>query len=273
MRRGIPTTATRPHRAIFAPFPENEETREVGDMLRTRKSWIALATCGLLAATATMATAANETVTTTVKVPKTAKAGKTTSGQSKVVWSFTIKNPNDAGSRAANLSSGDLTLPKATFADPSGFKACPLAKLEANDDKSCPAKSVVGKAASHIYSSPVREEPYAVTGVVYYTGMKGKSPQFATFWTLVEIPSAHSVTPLSVSRSGATSKIHFDQPKIPTAPGLPDATVLDIAWTFDGKGSKGLVFRQAKPCKKGTSVAAKYGFYDGSSTNNTAKAC
>jgi hypothetical protein len=242
-------------------------------MLRTRKSWIALVTCGLLAATAAIATAANETVTTTVKVPKTAKAKKNATGQSKVAWSFIVKNPNDAGARAANLSSGDLTLPKATFADTNGFKACPLAKLEANDDKSCPAKSVVGTGVAHIYSSPIREQPYESTGVVYFTGMKGKTPQLATFWTLTEIPSAHSVTPLSVSRSGATSKVHFDQPKIPTAPGLPDATVLDIAWTFDGKGAKGLFFRQAKPCKKGTSVAAKYGFYDGSSASSSAKAC
>jgi hypothetical protein len=240
-------------------------------MLRTRSSRIALVTCGLVALTAGLADAAGETVTTSVSVPKTTKIKKKTPGQTKVSWVMDIKKPD--GSRAANLSTADLTLPKAVFADAKGFQACPESKLQANDDKSCPAKSVVGTATADIYSSPVREEPYAATGVIYFTGMKGKSVGLAIFYTLTEIPTVHSVTPMVVSRSAATSKIHFDQPKLPTAPGLPDATPLDVHTTFDGKGSKGLLFRQAKPCKKGTTVPAKYGFYDGSSTTATAKAC
>jgi hypothetical protein len=240
-------------------------------MLRTRTIRITLVATGLLALGAGMAAATGETVDTTVKVPKTTSIKKKTPGQSKVSWAMDIKKPD--GSRAANLSTGDLTLPKAVFADTKGFQACDPAKLQANDDKSCPAKSVIGSATADIYSSPIREEPYAATGSIYYTGMKGKSVTFAVFYTLTDIPTVHSVTPGSVSRSGATSKIHFDQPKLPTAPGLPDATPLDIAWTFDGKGSKGLLFRQAKPCKKGTMVPAKYGFYDGSSASATAKAC
>jgi hypothetical protein len=240
-------------------------------MLRTRSSRIALVTGGLVALTAGLAGAAGETVTTTVKVPKTTAIKKKTPGQSKVSWAMDIKKPD--GSRAANLQTGDLTLPKAVFADTKGFQACDAAKLEANDDKSCPAKSVVGKATADIYSSPVREEPYAATGVIYYTGTKGKSVNFSVFYTLVEIPTVHSVTPGTITRGASTSKIHFNQPKLPTAPGLPDATPLDISWTFDGKGGKGLLFRQAKPCKTGTTVPAKYSFYDGSSTNATAKAC
>ena len=240
-------------------------------MLTMRTSWIALMTCGLIAAMAAMAVAGGETVNTTVKVPKTTKIKKKTPGQSKVQWAFDIKKPD--GSRAANLQTADLTLPKAVFADAKGFTACPESQLQANDDKSCPAKSAVGSATAHIYSSPVREEPYAATGVVYYTGMKGKNVGLAIFYTLTEIPTVHSVSTLTVSRSGAFSKLHLEQPKLPTAPGLPDATPLDVGLTFDGKGSKGLLFRQAKPCKPGTSVPAKYGFYDGSSATATAKAC
>jgi len=240
-------------------------------MLRTRSSRISLVACGLLALVAGLASAAGETVPTTVKVPKTTAIKKKTPGQSKVVWSFDVKKPD--GSRAANLKTADLTLPKAVFADAKGFQACDAAKLQANDDKSCPAKSVVGAATAHIYSSPIREEPYDVTGVIYYTGTKGKTVNLSIFYTLTEIPTVHSVTTIAVTRSASTSKLHMEQPTLPTAPGLPDATPLDVGVTFDGKGSKGLLFRQAKPCKKGTMVPAKYGFYDGSSASATAKAC
>jgi hypothetical protein len=228
-------------------------------------------TGGLLALMAGMASATGEVVNTTVAVPKTTAIKKKTPGQSKIAWAMDVKKPD--GSRAANLATGDLTLPKAVFADTKGFQACDASKLEANDDKSCPAKSVVGKASAHIYSSPVREEPYAATGVIYYTGSKGKTVNLSVFYTLVEIPTIHSITTITVTRGAATSKVHFNQPKLPTAPGLPDATPLDIAWTFDGKGAKGLLFRQAKPCKKGTTVPASYTFYDGSSAKATAKAC
>lgn len=240
-------------------------------MLRTRTIRIALVASGLLALSAGLASATGEVVNTTVKVPKTTSIKKKTPGQSKVAWAMDIKKPD--GSRAANLQTADLTLPKAVFADAKGFKACDLAKLQSSDDKSCPAKSVIGSATADIYSSPIREQPYASTGVIYYTGSKGKTVNFAVFYTLTEIPTVHSVTPGSITRGASTSKIHFDQPKLPTAPGLPDATPLDISWTFDGKGAKGLLFRQAKPCKKGTTVPAKYTFYDGSSSSATAKAC
>jgi len=125
-----------------------------------------------------------------------------------------------------------------------------------------------GSRAANLSSAP-----YASTGVIYFTGMKGKTPQFTTYFTLVEIPSAHGLDAISISRSGQTSKIHMEQPHIPTAPGLPDATPLDIHFNFDAKGAKGTLFRQAKPCKPGTKVPAKYGFYDGSSTSSSAKAC
>jgi len=240
-------------------------------MQRTRIGWLAVATTGLLAVTGVTALAAGETVNTTVKASKVTKIKPSSPGQSKFSWGFTIAKPD--GSRAANLSSADLTLPKGTFVDTKGFQTCPQAKIEANDVNSCPAKSIVGHATADIYSSPIREQPYASTGVIYFTGMKGKTPQFTTYFTLVEIPSAHGLDAISISRSGATSKIHMEQPHIPTAPGLPDATPLDIHFNFDAKGAKGTLFRQAKPCKSGTKVPAKYGFYDGSSTSSSAKAC
>jgi hypothetical protein len=239
--------------------------------MRTRVARTGLLASALIASMAVAAFAAGEKVDTTVVVKKVTKITKTTPGQGKLSWSFDIAKPD--GTRAANLSGGTLTLPKATYADVTGFKACPLARLEANDNKSCPAKSVVGKADAHIYSAPVREEPYESQGIIYYTGGGQKKPKFAAYWTLVEIPSAHSVTPMKVTKSGSTSKVDFDQPRIPTVPGLPDATVLDIAYDFNTKGSKGLLFRLAKPCKSGTRVPSRYTFYDGSSATSSSKAC
>ena len=95
----------------------------------------------------------------------------------------------------------------------------------------------------------------------------------ATYYTLREIPSAHSITTLTAAKSGAFTTLSFDQPKVPTVPGLPDATPLYVDWTFDAKGSKGLMFRIAKPCKSGTTSATKYTFYDSPSVSGSTKAC
>lgn len=242
-----------------------------------------MATALICAFAATVALAAGEVVETTfglkqvvkIKTKTVTKRGKkvkvTTPGQLALHWRMDIKKPD--GSRAANLSGGSIKLPKAVFADEQGYQVCPIAKLEANDNKSCPAKSVVGKAEASIYTSPVREEPYIADGIVYFTGKKGRNPTLATYYTLREIPSAHSITTLTATKSGAFTTLSFDQPKVPTVPGLPDATPLYIDWTFDTKGSKGLMFRIAKPCKSGTTSATKYTFYDGSSVSGTTKAC
>ena len=235
----------------------------------------ALAATAALAAGEVVETKTSMKRVTKIKTKTVTKKGKkvkvTTPGQVGVNWRLDIKKPD--GSRAANLSGGQLALVKTVFADPKGFAVCPIEKLNANDNKSCPAKSVVGSSEASIYTSPVREEPYIADGIVYFTGMKGKTPQLATYYTLRELPSAHSVTPMTVTRKGAFSKLVFEQPHVPTVPGLPDATPLYIDWKLDAKGSKGTLFKISKPCKSGTSSAAKYTFYDGSSVSGSAKAC
>lgn len=247
------------------------------------KKSVGATTVLVMAVAATVALAAGETVDTTLGLKQATKIKKKTvtkgkkkttvitPGQLAVHWRLDIKKPD--GSRAANLSGGELTLPKAIFADEQGFQTCPLEKLNANDNKSCPAKSVLGKAEASIYTAPVREAPYIADGIIYFTGKKGKAPTFAIYYTLREIPSAHSVTPGKVTKSGATSKISFEQPHVPTVPGLPDATPVYIDMTFDAKGPKGLLFRIAKPCKKGTTSATRYTFYDDSSVSGSTKAC
>jgi hypothetical protein len=235
-------------------------------MLRGRMGGAALLVCAAAVLPAAGAFGAGEEVKTTASIKKASKITQTKPGLAKVSWSMVITKPD--GSRPANLSKADLTLPKGLFADTKGYKTCPIAKLQANDNKSCPAKSIVGKANAHITAAPVRDAPYAATGIIYLTGAKGKRPTFATYYTLTEIPSAHSVTTMALNGS----KLHFDQPRIPSVPGLPDATPLDIRFDFTAKG-KATVFRLSKPCKRGTSLSAKYGFYDGSSASSSAKGC
>jgi hypothetical protein len=236
-------------------------------MMRGRSAWACAGAIGLVAAGGSVALAAGETVTTKVTVKKAVKITKKKPGQAKLLWDATIAKSD--GSRPANLSGGDLTLPKGTSVDVTGLEACPLSKIEANDVKSCPAKSVVGSATGTILSAPVRDKPYDATGVVYYTGGGAKKPTFAAFYTLVEIPSAHSITALSASKT----KLHFDEPRIPTAPGLPDATVLHISFSFDKKGPKGMLFKQKTACKKGTPVKTSYTFFDGSTAQGTGGSC
>ena len=236
-------------------------------MMRGRSAWACAGAIGLMAAGGSVALAAGETVTTKVTVKKAVKITKKKPGQATVTWDVTVAKPD--GSRPADLSGGDLTLPKGTSVDVAGLVACPAAKLEANDNKSCSPKSVVGSATGTILSAPIRDKPYEATGILYYTGGGAKKPTFAAYYTLTEIPSAHSITSLSASKT----KLHFTEPRIPTAPGLPDATVLHISFSFDKKGPKGMVFKQKTACKKGTAVKSSYTFYDGSTAQGSGGSC
>lgn len=233
-------------------------------MQKARAACATLVACGLVLGGSGNAWAAGEEVTSTVAVKKVGKIKKKKPAQARIAWNMTVAKPD--GSRPANLHTGELKMPKGTYPDVAGFEACPLATIETNDVKSCPAKSIVGKSTGTILSAPVRDKPYDATGVLYYTGLKGKVPQFASYFTLTEIPSAHSITTLSASKS----KLAFEMPKIPTAPGLPDATPLQVGFTFDAKGSKGLLFKQKKACAKGTTIGLNYGFYDSSAATGSA---
>lgn len=222
-------------------------------MLRARVALLVLGVCGLLAPTAL---AAGESVNTKVKLNhgkltpgKTAKAGMT--------WEMNIATAD--GSRARSIHQGNVRLPKGFYAVARGLKSCPLSRLNNNDPNSCPAGSVVGSGQSTIHTPEVRDEPFDATGVLYFTGMKGKTPTFGMYWTLVEIATLHSVTQYRITPPGKkVTKVYMDQPPVPV-PGLPDSTPLRILIKFNK--AKG-VLRTNRKCKSGSTVTARYGFFD-----------
>lgn len=221
-------------------------------MLRARVAFMALVAC---AALAPAAFAAGEKVGTKAKLTST-KITPERPGKAGVSWEMTIATAD--GSRARSIHQGELLIPKSFYAVTSGLKSCPLAKLDANDVNSCPAKSVVGKAEAEISTPEVQAAPFHSTGVIYYTGKKGKLSTFGVYYTLVEIPSLHSVSQLRVSPPGKKkTKINMDQPPVPV-PGLPDSTPLRIFVSFDKRN----VFRANKRCRAGTTASARYGFFD-----------
>ena len=83
--------------------------------MRGRTALACAGAIGLVAAGGSVALAAGETVTTKVSVKKAVKITKKKPGQAKLLWDATIAKPD--GSRPANLSGGDLTLPKGTSVD------------------------------------------------------------------------------------------------------------------------------------------------------------
>jgi hypothetical protein len=213
--------------------------------------------CALAVGTGT-AYADGETVKTTVKVKKASKITKAKPGKATLSWRMEISKPD--GSRPDNVHQAELALPKGVFADVKGLKTCSLDALQRNDDKACPKRSVVGKSDASIHTPEVRAEEFAATGVIYFTGMRGKNPTFGVYYTLTEIPTLHSVTQLMVSRKGKASKLHMDQPPVPV-PGLPDSTPKLISFEFTKKATP---FRLSAACARGSKVAAKYGFFPSS---------
>ena len=221
-------------------------------MLRARVAVVAVAAFGVLAPTAS---AVGEKVDTTVKLSH-GKVGKQ-AAKAGLSWDMRISTAD--GSRARSIHQGELTLPKGFFAVAKGLKSCPLSSLEQNDPNSCPAKSVVGSSDATIHTPEVRQEPFDATGVIYFTGMKGKKPTFGVYYTLVEIPTLHSVTRLQMTAPGKkATKVNMDQPPVPV-PGLPDSTPLRILLEFNKKQG---VIRTNKKCKSGTTTKARYGFFD-----------
>lgn len=221
-------------------------------MLRARVAFMALVACG---AFAPAAFAVGESVDTKVKLSST-KITAQKPGKAKVSWEMNISTAD--GSRARSIHEGELLLPKSFYAVTSGLRSCPLAKLDANDVNSCPAKSIVGSAEATISTPEVRAEPFTSSGIIYFTGKKGKLSTFGVYYTLDEIPSLHSVSQLRISPPGKKkTKLNMDQVPVPV-PGLPDSTPLRILLSFN----KGNVFRANKKCKAGTTTPARYGFYD-----------
>ena len=213
---------------------------------------MALVAC---AALAPAAFAAGEKVDSKVKLSSSRITAKTP-GKARVSWEMNISTAD--GSRARSLHQGELSIPKSFYAVTSGLKSCPLAKLDANDVNSCPAKSIVGSSKATISTPEVRAEPFAASAVIYFTGKKGKLSTFGVYYTLDEIPSLHSVSQVRVSPPGKKkTKINLDQPPVPV-PGLPDSTPLRILLSFDKRN----VFRASKKCKAGTTVGSRYGFFD-----------
>lgn len=221
-------------------------------MLRARVALMALVAC---AALAPAAFAAGEKVETKAKLTST-KITPERPGKAGVSWEMNISTAD--GSRARSIHQAELLIPNSFYAVTSGLRACPLAKLDANDVNSCPAKSIVGRAEATISTPEVRAEPFDSTGVIYFTGKKGKLATFGVYYTLDEIPSLHSVSQVRVFPPGRKkTKINMDQVPVPV-PGLPDSTPLRIFLSFDKRN----VFRANKRCRAGTKAPARYGFYD-----------
>jgi hypothetical protein len=234
-------------------------------------AWIAVLVCGLMAGMAVDAFAAGNQVKSTIKmtpsnprIPSGAAATRT-GAQVKFRWDHTISRPD--GSRPDNAKSGDLPLPAGMFAKATGFRTCPMSTLEANNVTACHRNSVAGTAGGAIYISPISEEKQAVDGKIYFTGMRGRVPTFAIYYTVRNFPTAHSISPIKITKVGNKSKLHYDLPKLPTVPGVPDATPIDVSISFDARGPNGMVLRMSKRCQRQT-LMAKIGFWDGSSTPN-----
>ena len=238
-------------------------------------AFIALLTVAALGVGATSALASGETTQSTVsfkpgkpKFPKKKKGSKVLpSAQIDLTWKGTIKKPD--GSRPANLQSWEFALPAGVFPDVTGLGVCPLATIQANNDKACPKTSVVGSGDGHINIQPIAPDAYETTGPVYFTGKKGSSATFAIYYTVTKLPSAHNIGILTLSKAGKGYRLKYELPKLATAPGLPDATPVDASFSFNTKGPKGKLFRTTAACKAG-SLATSVKFYDGSSTNTPA---
>jgi hypothetical protein len=221
-------------------------------MLRARVALLGLVAFGALAPAAY---AVGEKVDTAVKLThgrigaQPAKAG--------LSWDMHISTAD--GSRARSIHQGELTLPKGFIGVARGLKSCPLSTLEQNNPNACPAKSVVGRSDATIVTPEVRAQPFDATGGIYFTGMKGKTPTFGVYYTLVEIQTLHSVTQLRITPPGRkATRVQMDQPPVPV-PGLPDSTPTRILLVFSkGKG----VIRTSRRCSSRAVARARYGFFD-----------
>ena len=236
-----------------------------------RAAGTAMLVGGLLSVMVTGALGAGDSVQTTLKFspshPKASKKGT----RVQLNWAMAITGAG--GARPANLATADLLLPPGFTADGAGFATCPTATIEANDVKSCPATSVIGHATGHINVQPIQDPTMETTGTIYATKAKaGKPPEASIFYTVTQIPSAHAIAQIRFVKSGKRWKVRYILPDLPTAPGLPNATPVDSAITFDAKGSKGYVLRTTKACK-GMKLPSKITFHDGSSAKSVAKAC
>jgi hypothetical protein len=237
--------------------------------------YIALLTCAAFAVAAAPGWASGEQTDATVsfkpakpKFPKQKPGSKVLpTAQVDLTWAMTIKKPD--GSRPANLHTSQVALPKGFVPDPSGFAVCPLATIQANNDKACPKTSIVGKGDGFINIQPIATDEYQTTGPMYFTGMKGKSATFAIYYTVVKLPSAHNIATLTLSKSGKGYTLKYELPKLATAPGLPDATPTAMTNVFNTKGPKGKLMRTTAACKAG-SLTARNDFYDGSFTSTPA---
>jgi hypothetical protein len=221
-------------------------------MLRARVALLALVAFGALAPAAY---AVGEKVDTAVKLSH----GRIGSQAAKAGLSWDMHISTVDGSRARSIHQGELTLPKGFFAVAKGLRRCPLSSLEQNDPNSCPARSIVGRSEATIVTPEVRAEPFDATATIYFTGMKGRTPTFGVYYTLVEIQTLHSVTQLRITPPGRrATKVYMDQPPVPV-PGLPDSTPTRILLIFNKKQG---VIRTNKRCRPGALARARYGFFN-----------
>ena len=199
------------------------------------------------------AQAAGETVTTTAKVKG-----------AKLVYKTTIAKAD--GSRPANMSGASLPLPSGRRARTrKGFATCPLATIQANDVTSCPSGSVAGKNSRPDQRvAGVRDAARRHRASRTSPGLKNGLPTFATYYTVTQFPSAHSISTVRFKKAGGRWAFTFTMPKLPIAPG-PARRDAAVARRYD------LAAKVLKGKCKAASLTSKVTFHDGSSATDALK--
>jgi hypothetical protein len=232
----------------------------------------AVLACGALCVVGVAgASAAGEKVTTTLKVspskPRIGKSGKPVP----IKFALDTKIAKPDGTRETASKAIDITYPKGIVMDTKGFGTCSLATLKANKPQECPKNAAIGTRESTVNAVPLFANPLHAEFNTLLLSSGKTSIKWGAYGTAKEVPTLHAVEDGTVKFSNGTVKVHTDFPRLPTAPGLPDGTVLGQKWAFGALGSKSFL-RATKPCKGGWAVKVKYTFVDGSTVRTNAKA-
>jgi hypothetical protein len=215
--------------------------------------------------------AAGEKVTSTIKVspvkPKVGKSGKPVN----INFKFDVKIAKPDGSREAALKTVDITFPKGIVMNAANFKNCNVASLKANKPQDCAPSTEIGHRSGIVNGQPLFKQPLTSDFAIYKTSAGKTSFTWASYGTVKEIPTLHAVETGNAKIKDGRVVVHLDVPRLPTAPGLPDGTIVGQGWSFDGKTSKGSFLQATQPCKTGWKVVQKYVFVDGSSQTVTPK--
>jgi hypothetical protein len=235
---------------------------------------VAFVAIGATTVGAGAAQAAGTKVTPTIKLsPAKPKINKKTKKPVAVKFSTVVAVAKPDGSREDVMKTIDLTMPKNLVADAKGFKTCSLELLKANKPSQCPAGSLLGDSLGIVDAVPLFTTPLHADGKIYLTGKSAGTVKVAIYADSREVPTAHGVVEGVIKqKKGGVAKVHWDVPRIPTAPGLPDAGNLSLSFNWTARGPQGTLFRATKPCKGGWKASTRLTFTDGSSSSGNVKA-